>query len=245
MNDSAIRIAVTGGAGSGKSLVCKRFRELGAAVIDCDELAREVVAPGSYAYRNIIAYFGKSVTCADGTLDRGRLRRKIVSDESARSVLNGIVHPEIIRLMQARMVQAEAAGKEMIVVEVPLLFELGLESRFDGVIVVSVSSEAQLQRLAARDHISLDQARAFGRHSDAGCPRSAVLATFLIENNGSIEDLIRAVDEMYKKFCQKQKQPKALDRRKCSSYKHLNWLKESIKAQHPPAGGASVLTLLV
>ncbi len=203
MNDSAIRIAVTGGAGSGKSLVCKRFRELGAAVIDCDELAREVVAPGSYAYRNIIAYFGKSVTCADGTLDRGRLRRKIVSDESARSVLNGIVHPEIIRLMQARMVQAEAAGKEMIVVEVPLLFELGLESRFDGVIVVSVSSEAQLQRLAARDHISLDQARALAdtQMPDAQKRRKAM---FLIENNGSIEDLIRAVDEMYKKFCQKK-----------------------------------------
>jgi len=203
MNDSAIRIAVTGGAGSGKSLVCKRFGELGAAVIDCDELAREAVAPGSYAYRNIVAYFGKSVVCPDGTLDRRRLRRRIVSDEGARSVLNGMVHPEIIRLMRSRMVKAEAAGKEMIVVEVPLLFELGLEDRFDAVIVVSVSSEAQLQRLATRDNISLDQARALAdtQMPDAQKRRKAM---FLIENNGSIEDLIRAVDEMYNKFCQKK-----------------------------------------
>ena len=203
MNASAFTIAVTGGAGSGKSLVCKRFRDLGAAVIDCDELAREAVAPGSRAYRNIVAHFGASVVCPDGTLDRRRLRRKIVSDHGARSILNGIVHPEIIRLMQARMVRAEASGKEMIVVEVPLLFELGLEDRFDAVIVVSVSSEVQLQRIAARDNISPDQARALAatQMPDAQKRRKAM---FLIENNGSIEDLARTVDELYKKFCQKK-----------------------------------------
>lgn len=203
MNASAFTIAVTGGAGSGKSLVCKRFRDLGAAVIDCDELAREAVAPGSSAYRQIVAYFGKSVVCADGALNRRQLRRKIVSDHDARSVLNGIIHPEIIRLMQARMARAEAAGKEIIVVEVPLLFELGLEDRFDAVIVVSVSSEVQLQRLAARDNISLDQARALAatQMPDAQKRRKAM---FLIENNGSIEDLTRTVDELYKKFCQKK-----------------------------------------
>lgn len=203
MKASAFAIAVTGGAGSGKSLVCKRFRDLGAAVIDCDGLAREAVAPGSRAYRNIVAHFGKSVVCADGTLDRRRLRRKIVSNDGARSVLNGIVHPEIIRLMQERMALAEAAGKEMIVVEVPLLFELGLEDRFDAVIVVSVSSEVQLQRLSARDDISLDQARALAatQMPDAQKRRKAM---FLIENNGSIEDLTQTVDELYKKFCQKK-----------------------------------------
>ena len=203
MDASAFTIAVTGGAGSGKSLVCKRFRDLGAAVIDCDELAREAVAPGSPAYRNIVAHFGTSVVCPDGTLDRRRLRRKIVSDHEARSVLNGIVHPEIIRLMQARMVRAEASGKEMIVVEVPLLFELGLENRFDAVIVVSVSSEVQLQRLAARDNISPDQARALAatQMPDAQKRRKAM---FLIENNGSIEALARTVDELHKKFCQKK-----------------------------------------
>ncbi|MDD3081906.1 MAG: dephospho-CoA kinase [Desulfobacterales bacterium] len=203
MNTSAVTIAVTGGAGSGKSLVCNRFRDLGAAVIDCDELAREAVAPGSSAYQRIVAYFGKSVVCADGALNRRQLRRKIVSDNSARSALNGFVHPEIIRLMQERMAHAETAGNEMIVVEVPLLFELGLEDRFDAVIVVSVSTEAQLQRLADRDHISLDQARALTdtQMPDAQKRRKAM---FLIENNGSVEDLIRAVDAVYKKFCQKK-----------------------------------------
>ena len=159
LKSDTLKIAVTGGAGSGKTSVCSRLKEWGLNVISSDTLAREVVAPGTDAFKNIINYFGKKVLLPDGALNRSKLRRIITGDDVARSELERFVHPEITKLVQLKMAQAEQAGERFVVVEVPLLFELGIQDRFDVVVLISAERELRVQRLMERDSISQKEAK--------------------------------------------------------------------------------------
>jgi len=155
-----LKVAVTGCAGSGKTSVCNRFKELGVKVISSDVLAREVVAQDSTAYNKIINYFGKRVLKKDGGLNRRMLRRIIINDNIAKKALESFVHPEIIKLMHSQMIKAEKDGNHVVLVEVPLLFELGMEDRFDVVIAVIADRKLRVKRLMDRDDVSREDAEA-------------------------------------------------------------------------------------
>ncbi|MCJ7829968.1 MAG: dephospho-CoA kinase, partial [Desulfobacterales bacterium] len=137
-------MGVTGNAGSGKSLVCRRFAELGAKIVSADVLARTALAPGSAGHAQVLKRFGEKARGPDGTLDRKALRLMIFEDDAARRALEGIVHPEVVRRIRHEIEGADPAQTPMVVVEVPLLFEVGLEQSFDIVIVVSSPRESKI-----------------------------------------------------------------------------------------------------
>ncbi len=194
-----IKIAVTGGAGSGKTSVCSRLKEWGLNVISSDTLAREVVAPGTDAFKNIINYFGKKVLLPDGDLNRSMLRRIITGDDVARSALERFVHPEITKLVQLKIAQAEQDGERFVLVEVPLLFELGIQDRFDVVVLISAKRELRIQRLMQRDNISKKEAKDLldVQMTDA---EKMQKSDFIIKNDDNIKKLMRSVDLFYKNY---------------------------------------------
>ncbi len=191
-----LKVSVTGGAGSGKSSVCSRFKELGAWVISADELARKVVRPGSSGFERIVEHFGKAVLQSDGTLNRRKMREIMLSDETARKDLERLIHPDILHWMNLEIQEAVQAASPIIIVEVPLLFELNMADEFDHVVMVSADSDFKVKRLMNRDRVSEADARALvtvqmpdelkEKQSDD-----------VIRNNKSLKDLITAVDDLY------------------------------------------------
>ncbi|MFC1812417.1 dephospho-CoA kinase [Thermodesulfobacteriota bacterium] len=197
-----VKIAVTGSAGSGKTSVCDRFRELGLKVISSDSLAREAVAPNTVAYEMIVDSFGKQILKKDGTLNRQRLRRMMISDDDTRKTLEQCIHPEINKLMHLKMAEAEKESAPVVIIEVPLLFEFGMESRFDAIIVVTSDRELQIRRMMNRDTVSRGEAKAL---LSVQIPDEEKIerSEFVIKNSGSPAEMIRSVDHIYKKIYQK------------------------------------------
>ena len=197
-----LRIAVTGSAASGKSTVCGRLRHLGVTVISADELARQAVEPGSKGLTEIVARFGPQMLAGDGTLDRSRLRRAIVRDPARRRTLEEILHPEIIRLMQRRMKAAREGGRTLVVAEVPLLFESGLQSQFDVVVTVSAPHETLIDRLMARDNVNRQDAEGL-LNAQISDQEKVQLSEIVIKNNGSRDHLLEQVDNLHRRLVQK------------------------------------------
>ncbi len=192
-----LKVAVTGGAGSGKTSVCKRLKELGVKVISADEMAREAVAPGSKALAKIIRFFGEKVVLSDGTLNRKILRRMITHDDDARLALERFLHHEITELIKKNVVCAEQEGCRMVVIEVPLLFELDMKDRFDWVVVVSADKELRVKRLMERDQTSHDAAEDLINVQMSDEERIG-RADYVVWNEGSMEKLIESVDVLFK-----------------------------------------------
>ncbi len=143
------RVGLTGTVAAGKSAVARHLAERGGAVIDSDELAREVVRPGSPAYARIREAFGSGVIGADGTIDRSALRAAAFADEPSRERLEEISHAGIRELRARRIAAAAAAGVRLIVEEVPLLFEVGLEDDYDMIVVVDAPRDVREARALA------------------------------------------------------------------------------------------------
>jgi dephospho-CoA kinase len=197
-----LKVAVTGGAGSGKTTVCNRLKELGVKVISSDALAKEAVAQGSLAHEKIVNYFGKKVLLNDGNLNRQELRSIVITDDVARLALERFIHPEISRLMHLRIAQAKQDGDPVLLVEVPLLFELGMAEQFDVVIVVSADHELRVKRLMDRDNVSRDEAEDL---INVQMPQAEKVerAEFVLANDRSKDQLIRSVDLLFNNFFQK------------------------------------------
>ncbi|MCK4620432.1 MAG: dephospho-CoA kinase [Desulfobacterales bacterium] len=197
-----IKVAVTGNAGSGKTSVCNILKKMGAQVVFSDVIAREVVSPGTPAYKNIINFFGKGVLKENGFLNRKMLRSIIANDDSARKTLEEIVHPEIIKFIQLKMNKAEKDVKRFVFVEIPLLFELCLEYLFDLVITVSADYELRIERLMCRDKVSRYDAESL---FSLQMPEEEKIkrAELVIKNNGSIEQLIKSVEVLYSELIRK------------------------------------------
>jgi len=140
------RVGLTGTVAAGKSTVAGHLAERGATVIDADELAREIVRPGSPAYARIREAFGKGVIAPDGTIDRSALRDAAFADNRARERLEEISHAGIRELRGRRIAEAAAAGVRVIVEEVPLLLEVGLEDDYDMIVVVDAPREMREAR---------------------------------------------------------------------------------------------------
>jgi dephospho-CoA kinase len=192
-----LRIAVTGGAGSGKSLVCRCFRQLGAHVIDLDDLARQAVRPGSEVFRAIVNHFGRGVLNENGVLDRGHLRRLITGDVRKRRVLERLTHPEIRRLLEEKVAAIESAQKDaVVVVEVPLLIETGMQDRFDAVVLVEASEDLRIRRLVARDAASEEDAMALIR-IQMPTEEKRSYADYIVENRGTLSETEAAVNKLF------------------------------------------------
>lgn len=188
-------VGLTGGIGSGKSTVSAMLEALGATIIDADQLAREAVAPGSEGLEALVARFGPEVLDAAGQLDRKGLGRLVFKDAAARKDLEGIVHPRVAALAATRIQAAAAAGAPLVVYDVPLLYENGLDASLPAVVVVSVSPATQRARVAARDDLSAEDIE---DRIAAQLPLAdkATRADYVIDNDGPLErtrDQVRAL----------------------------------------------------
>ena len=187
-------VGLTGGIGSGKSVVARMLANRGAVVIDADELARRAVAPGSPGRARVAEAFGPSVLGPDGSVDRGRLADRVFHDEEARRTLESIVHPEVARLL-AESIEPFRGTARVVVYDVPLLVENGLQPMFDLIVVVAAPEQQRVSRLRARG-MSDEDARARMRAQLPDEEREEA-ADVVIRNEGSLEELERAVDALW------------------------------------------------
>ena len=191
-----LRIGLTGGIASGKTTAARRFAELGVAVIDADEVARAVVAPGEPALAAIEHRFGAAVLTPAGELDRRALRDLVFADAAARRDLEAILHP-LIRAEMAR--RAAAATGPYLLLVIPLLVEGGPRDDLDRILVVDATEEVQLARLAARDGGSPDQARAI-LGAQAGRAERLARADDVLTNDGDLQALRDQVDRLHQRY---------------------------------------------
>ncbi|MDP3891410.1 dephospho-CoA kinase [Nocardioides sp.] len=187
------RVGLTGGVASGKSTVSAMMRELGAVVVDADLLAREVVAVGSDGLAAVVAAFGPELLTDDGELDRPALGAIVFADEARRRTLEGIIHP----LVRARGAELEAAAPadSLVVHDIPLLAETGQADAFDAVVVVDVPTEVQVDRMVRLRGMTREEALARIAAQADRADRLAV-ATHVIENTGTLDDLRQRVTEV-------------------------------------------------
>jgi dephospho-CoA kinase len=192
-------VGLTGGIASGKSTVAEILKRQGAAIINADVLAREVVEPGRQAWTEIVNTFGTAVLQPDRALDRQKLRAIIFDDPAARKKIESIIHPQVRALAEQRIREHAAAGYAVIVYEVPLLFEGNLQEWLRPVILVACDVDTQRKRLQGRDNLSAAQAQ---KHIEAqmSLEEKRRLADYVIENNGSLEDLERHVQAVLEKI---------------------------------------------
>ncbi len=191
-----LRVGLTGGIGSGKSSVAEVFAGQGAVVIDADQLARDVLAPGSDGLQAVVDRFGAGVVAPDGSLDRGALAAVVFADEAARDDLNAIVHPMVSALSAERM--AAAGPGTIVVYDVPLLVETGRQGEFDAVVVVTAPLAARIARLADRGVAEADaRARIAAQASD---DQRREIAWAVIDNAGSRDQLADAARRVWQRL---------------------------------------------
>jgi len=201
-------IGLTGGIGSGKSTVAAMLAELGAPVVDADQVARAVVEPGTPGLAAVIERFGDGVVRADGTLDRARLGEIVFGDNDARADLNAILHPRIAFESQRRIRELADGGAPVVVYEAALIVENQLHRGFDGLIVVSVAPDRQRERVASRDGSTLEQADA---RIAAQLPLAdkVAVADWVIDNGGTIEQTRARVAEVWAQVTGSSEPPSA------------------------------------
>jgi dephospho-CoA kinase len=196
-----LRVGLTGGIGSGKSEVARRLAAQGAVVIDADQIAREVVEPGTAGLAEVVREFGPEILLPDGRLSRPRLCEIVFTDPELRGKLNGIVHPLVRARSQALEDAAEPGA--IVVQDVPLLTENNLAGLFDLVVVVDVPPRIQLDRLARHRDMDRDQARARMAAQASRADRLAI-AGIVIDNSGSLAELDRQVGELWTELRRRQ-----------------------------------------
>ncbi|WP_457205658.1 dephospho-CoA kinase [Nocardioides sp. P5_C9_2] len=181
-----VRVGLTGGVASGKSTVSAILAELGAVVIDADALAREVVARGTPGLDAVVAEFGPALLTPEGDLDRPAMGRLVFGDESARKRLEAIIHPLVIARMAA--LEADAGEHDVVVHDIPLLAEGGRADTFDAVVVVDAPRDLQVERMLSDRGWTREDAESRIAAQATREERRAI-ATHVIDNNGSLEDL--------------------------------------------------------
>ena len=189
-------IGLTGGIACGKSNISQTLQELGAVIIDGDLLSRELTAPGGAALPQIRRSFGDDVFMPDGTLHRRALGAVIFGNDQARQTLDGIMQPLLWQLIEQRIAQARAADAPLCVLDMPLLYEAGLDKLCERVWCAWIPRETQLQRLMARDGFTLEEAEARLR-SQMPADEKAARADVVIDTSGSIGYTKSMIPEYY------------------------------------------------
>jgi dephospho-CoA kinase len=191
-----MRVGLTGGVGSGKSTVSALLAERGAIVIDADAIAREVVEPGTAGFDAVVDRFGPGAVAADGALDRPAIAAIVFSDATARADLNAIVHPLVGRRSEELMAAAPAGA--IVVYDVPLLVESGIDGGFDVVIVVEADPKTRLARLAGRGMPVAEAVARMAAQADDATRRA--VAHEIISNDSTRESLRHDVDELWQRL---------------------------------------------
>lgn len=206
--DNRLVVGITGSIACGKTTVSDMLEELGAPLIDFDRIARQVVEPGTRGLEQIVEYFGKQVLREDGRLDRKKLSGIVFGDFEKRKKLESFTHPQIYDEFFKQVNEIGEKNPDAIIqVAVPLLIELNLQFLFDQVIVVYLSAEAQVKRLAERDHISAEEASTIIQ-SQLPIDEKVGFASFVIQNDGSLAETRSQVTDVWSSL-QKIQQEKA------------------------------------
>ena len=197
-------IGLTGTIGSGKSTVSARLAKLGALVLDADTISRGAVKKGADGLNKIAEVFGKEVIDANGELDRKALAGIVFSDESKRLILNGIIHPQVLKALKERTHgEKDLNPDRMIVWDVPLLIEVGWVEYVDSVWLVTAPEQTRINRITARDGCTIKQAqsRICAQMSEE---EKARFSNEIIDNGGSLEQLYQRVDALYGEYSNMQ-----------------------------------------
>ena len=195
-----LKVGLTGSIAVGKSFVLGVLKELGCHVLDADEVAREVVRPGTAGLQAVVEAFGKEILESDGTLDRSMLGAIVFADADKRKQLNSILHPFIIAAQDEELAGLERDDPDGIaVVDAALMIESGGYRRFDKLIVVYCEPDVQLQRLVKRDQLSLEDAQ---RRISSQMPQEEKksYADFLIDTSGSLESTRQQVEDVFRQL---------------------------------------------
>ncbi len=190
---------LTGGIASGKSSIAQHFRTLGVPVIDADKLARDVGLPGRDALREIVGQFGNQVLREDGTLDRKTLGAIVFADAESRDALNKITHPRIAAASAQAMRALADEGEAIALYEAALIVENNLQESMQGLIVVTLPEEMQVERLMQRDGLDLDAAQERIR-SQLPLADKVKVADYVIDNSGTRESTRALVLELWQKL---------------------------------------------
>lgn len=197
-----LNVGLTGGIACGKSTVAQMFVRLGGHLIDFDKLAHEVQEPEKPAWQKIVQYFGEGILLPDKTIDRNRLGGIVFDDSKKLAELNRIVHPQVY---QEWLLRLEKIGKEekhaIVLSDVPLLFEGGMQHLFDLTVLVLTSPEDQISRLIARNGISHDEAQKRLKSQMPICQK-VELASIIIGNQESISETEKKVREIWRELKQ-------------------------------------------
>jgi dephospho-CoA kinase len=201
-------VGLTGNIGSGKSTVAQMLSERGATIIDADILARRAVELGTAAYDKIVARWGSSILSPDGRLDRAALRRVVFSDHTQLEELNAIVHPEVERLRSRLVEQARVRGDQVVVCDIPLLFERHMTDAVDRIILVDANRALRLERLVIdRGLPETEGMRMIAAQMPAELKRAR--ADFVIDNEGTLGQLERRVQDVWSALLNDTIQPRA------------------------------------
>jgi dephospho-CoA kinase len=195
-----LNVGLTGGIASGKSTVARMLAEKGAILIDFDELAHAVEEPGEPVWQEIVHHFGEGILLPDRRIDRRKLGAIVFTDREKRELLNRLVHPAVFAEWSKRLEEIEKTGKDAVVVsDIPLLVEAGLETMVDAVLLVYLSPEEQIRRLSARNGFNREEAE---RRVAAQMPigEKVIHADIVIRNEGSVEETGRAVSRAWEEL---------------------------------------------
>lgn len=191
-----VAIGLTGGIASGKSVISSLLAERGALIVDADRLGHESYRAGTETFRRVVETFGRDIVGEDGEIDRKRLGAKVFGDAGARKRLEAIVWPAIREMARERIEEARRQGVPVVVLEAAVLIEAGWQDLVDEVWVAEVEPETAIERLASRNGLSREQAEARLRAQLSNEERRRH-ADVVIENNGTLDDLRRRVDEAW------------------------------------------------
>jgi dephospho-CoA kinase len=188
-----LKIGLTGGIGSGKSMVANLVRQRGVPIISADQVAKDIMQTNPAVKAELIRAFGKDIYRADSTLDRRKVADIIFSDPAARARINAIVHPRVLQFQHDEMARHEADGQSMVGVEAALIFEAGSEHQFDVIVVVTASQHHVIERLKSRD--GLTEPDILNRiAAQMPLAEKAARADYVIANDGTLEELEHEVE---------------------------------------------------
>jgi dephospho-CoA kinase len=195
-NKNRLVIGLTGSFGTGKTTVAGLLREKGCKVVDADSIGHDLLKSGTTVYKKIAAYFGNAVLDKEKAIDRRALSHIVFADDEKLKALNAIIHPEIIKKIKSEISKVR---KGVVVLDAPLLLEAGLQGLTDKIIVVTATRANQIKRVQARLRLSKS---AINRRLRIQMPLGdkVRMADFIIDNNGSLSDLKKQVEEIRRKW---------------------------------------------